>query len=30
MVCEACHDVKLVPLKKCKGKFCPTCTTGES
>lgn len=28
-VCEGCHDVKLIPLK-CKGKFCPTCATGES
>nr|WP_242595859.1 transposase zinc-binding domain-containing protein [Enterococcus sp. MJM12] len=29
LVCEGCHDVRLVPLK-CKGKFCPTCATGES
>nr|WP_161898839.1 transposase zinc-binding domain-containing protein [Enterococcus sp. CU9D] len=29
LVCEACHDVKLLPLK-CKGKFCPNCATGEN
>lgn len=29
LVCEGCHDVRLVPLK-CKGKFCLTCATGES
>lgn len=28
-VCEGCHQVKFFPLK-CKGKFCPTCATGES
>lgn len=28
-VCEGCHQVKFVPLR-CKGKFCPTCATGES
>lgn len=28
-VCEGCHNVKIVPLQ-CKGKFCPTCATGES
>lgn len=28
-VCEGCNDVKIIPLK-CKGKFCPTCATGES
>lgn len=29
LVCEGCHDVRLIPFK-CKGKFCPTCATGES
>ena len=28
-VCEGCHDVKKVAFR-CKGKFCPTCATGES
>ncbi|WP_185938033.1 IS91 family transposase, partial [Enterococcus avium] len=28
-VCEGCHQTKFVPLK-CRGKFCPTCATGES
>lgn len=28
-VCEGCHQVKFFPFK-CKGKFCPTCATGES
>ncbi|WP_280737191.1 MULTISPECIES: transposase zinc-binding domain-containing protein [unclassified Enterococcus] len=28
-VCEGCHQVKFVPLR-CKGKFCPTCATGEN
>lgn len=28
-VCEGCHDVKTVPLN-CKGKFCPSCSIGES
>ncbi|KAF1297856.1 transposase [Enterococcus sp. JM4C] len=29
LVCDGCHDVKLIPLS-CKGKFCPTCSVGES
>jgi hypothetical protein len=28
-VCEGCHAVKKVPIR-CKGKFCPTCSVGES
>jgi hypothetical protein len=28
-VCEGCHAVKMVAFR-CKGKFCPTCATGES
>ena len=28
-VCEGCHDVRMLPLS-CKGKFCPTCSVGES
>lgn len=28
-VCEGCHDTKLVPFR-CKGRFCPTCSVGES
>lgn len=28
-VCEGCHAVKKLPFR-CKGKFCPTCATGES
>ncbi|MCB5953043.1 transposase zinc-binding domain-containing protein [Enterococcus sp. BWT-B8] len=28
-VCEGGHQVKFVPLR-CKGKFYPTCATGES
>ena len=28
-ICEGCHDVKKVAFR-CKGKFCPTCATGES
>ena len=28
-VCEGCHGVKKVAFR-CKGKFCPTCATGES
>ena len=28
-LCEGCHDVKKVAFR-CKGKFCPTCATGES
>lgn len=29
LVCEGCHDVKIIPLS-CKGKFCPSCSIGES
>ncbi len=29
LVCEGCHDVKMIPLS-CKGKFCPSCSIGES
>jgi hypothetical protein len=28
-VCDGCKKVKRVPLR-CKGKFCPTCSIGES
>lgn len=28
-VCEGCHDVKKVPYR-CKGRFCTTCSVGES
>lgn len=28
-VCEGCHPGKVVPLR-CQGKFCPTCSVGES
>ena len=28
-VCEGCHAAKKVPIR-CKGKFCPTCSVGES
>ncbi len=28
-VCEACHDVKIVPYR-CKGRFCTTCSSGET
>lgn len=29
LVCEGCHDVKHVPFR-CKGRFCTTCSVGES
>lgn len=29
LVCEGCHAVKKLVFR-CKGKFCPTCATGES
>ncbi len=29
LVCEACHDIKIVPYR-CKGRFCPTCSSGET
>ncbi len=28
-VCEGCHSVKNVPYR-CKGRFCTTCSVGES
>lgn len=28
-VCEGCHDVRKVPYR-CKGRFCTTCSVGES
>lgn len=28
-VCEGCHDVRRVPYR-CKGRFCTTCSLGES
>jgi len=28
-VCEGCHDVRHVPFR-CKGRFCTTCSVGES
>ncbi|MFD1068295.1 IS91 family transposase [Oceanobacillus locisalsi] len=28
-VCEGCHDVRRVPFR-CKGRFCTTCSIGES
>ncbi len=28
-VCEGCHDVRHVPYR-CKGRFCTTCSVGES
>nr|WP_269410517.1 transposase zinc-binding domain-containing protein [Lentibacillus daqui] len=28
-VCEGCHDVKRIPFR-CKGRFCTTCSVGES
>lgn len=28
-VCEGCHDVRRVPYR-CKGRFCTTCSVGES
>lgn len=28
-VCEGCHDVRKVPYR-CKGRFCTTCSLGES
>nr|WP_279402067.1 transposase zinc-binding domain-containing protein [Piscibacillus salipiscarius] len=28
-VCEGCNDPKLVPYR-CKGRFCTTCSVGES
>lgn len=28
-VCEGCHDVRQVPFR-CKGRFCTTCSVGES
>jgi hypothetical protein len=29
LVCEACHDIKIVPYR-CKGRFCTTCSSGET
>lgn len=29
LVCEGCHDVRKVPFR-CKGRFCTTCSVGES
>jgi hypothetical protein len=29
LVCEGCHDVRKVPFR-CKGRFCTTCSIGES
>lgn len=29
MVCEGCHDLKMVPYR-CKGRFCTTCSCGET
>jgi len=29
LVCEGCHDVRKVPYR-CKGRFCTTCSVGES
>ncbi len=29
LVCEGCHDVRIVPYR-CKGRFCPTCSSGET
>lgn len=28
-VCEGCHDIRKVPYR-CKGRFCTTCSVGES
>ena len=29
LVCEGCHDIKVVPYR-CKGRFCTTCSSGET
>jgi hypothetical protein len=29
MVCEGCHDLRMVPYR-CKGRFCTTCSCGET
>jgi hypothetical protein len=29
VVCEGCHDMKMVPYR-CKGRFCTTCSCGET
>jgi Putative transposase/Transposase zinc-binding domain len=29
LVCEGCHDLKMVPYR-CKGRFCTTCSCGET
>nr|WP_246041959.1 transposase zinc-binding domain-containing protein [Robertmurraya kyonggiensis] len=27
--CEGCHDVRKIPYR-CNGRFCTTCSVGES
>jgi len=29
LVCEGCHDIRIVPYR-CKGRFCTTCSSGET
>lgn len=29
LVCEGCHDLRIVPYR-CKGRFCTTCSSGET
>jgi hypothetical protein len=29
LVCEGCHDMKVIPYR-CKGRFCTTCSCGET